>query len=332
MIRFQDPAFLLLLLAIPVLIAHYVRRERRKSAIRFSDVSPLRRIPSSPILKLRHSLIVLRCLAIALLVMGISRPQAGQGGREILTQGLDIVLALDVSTSMDAQDLGREEQSRLEICKEVVAQFVKGRTNDRLGLVVFAGESYTQCPLTLDYGVFLRLLEDVNLADERWDGTAIGTGIATAVNRLRSSTAKSRVIILLTDGVNNRGAVDPITAAMAAKAMGVRIYTIGAGTEGTITQRVDGGIFGPRYQRIRVEIDEETLREVAETTGGRYYRATSEEKLEAIYKEIGEMETSEILTRDFVEYEELFPWFLVPALGLIALEILLGQTRFRRLP
>lgn len=332
MIRFEDPAFLVLLAIVPILLFRYIHRERQKQgAIRFSSVETFRRIPPSLALQLRHSLIVIRCIALSLLVLGIARPQAGQSGREILTQGLDIALAVDVSTSMNAKDLDRD-QSRLDVCKDVVTDFVNGRTNDRLGLVVFAGESYTQCPLTLDYGIFLSLLEDVRLADERWDGTAIGTGIATAVNRLRSSNAKSRIIILLTDGVNNRGEVDPLTAAKAAKAMGIRIYTIGAGSEGTITQRVDGGIFGPRYERIRVEIDEETLKEVADITGGRYYRATSEQKLEEIYAEIGEMEKAEIKTRDYVEYDELFPWFLTPALGLLGLEILLAHTRFRRLP
>lgn len=333
MIRFQDPIFLVLLAVVPLLIYRYVGRERqRQGALRFSSIRPLKALAPSLVLMLRHSLIVLRCLALTLLILGMARPQAGQSGREVLTQGLDILLAVDVSTSMNAQDLDREGKSRLEVCKDVVAAFVEGRTNDRLGLVVFAGESYTQCPLTLDYGVFLGLLDEVELADERWDGTAIGTGIATAVNRLRTSTAKSRVIILLTDGVNNSGEVDPITAAKAAEALGIRIYTIGAGSEGTITQRVDGGIFGPRYQRIRVEIDEETLREVASTTGGRYYRATSEQKLEEIYREIGEMEKTEIKTRDYVEYDELFPWFLGPALGLLGLEVLLAHTRFRRLP
>jgi len=333
MIRFEDPLFLILLALVPILTYRYFRRERQKQgAIRFSDTGPFKRIRPSFVLTLRHSLIFLRCMALVLLVLGMARPQAGQSGREILTQGLDIVLAIDVSTSMDAKDLDHQKKSRLDVCKEVVSEFVRGRTNDRLGLVVFAGESYTQCPLTLDYGVFLSLLQEVRLADERWDGTAIGTGIATAVNRLRTSVAKSRIIILLTDGVNNRGEIDPLTAARAAKAVGIRIYTIGAGSEGTITQQVDGGIFGPRYQRIRVEIDEETLKEVAATTGGRYYRATSEQKLEEIYREIGEMEKTEIKTREFVEYEELFPWFLWPALGLLGLELLLAHTRFRRLP
>ena len=214
----------------------------------------------------------------------------------------------------------------------MVTQFVDGRTNDRLGLVLFAGESYTQCPLTLDYRIFRSFLDSVDIADESWDGTAIGTGIATAVNRLRRSDAKSKVAILLTDGVNNRGEIDPITAAKAAKAVGVRIYTIGAGSDGTVRRKVDGGVFGSRYVSDKVEIDEDVLQEVASITGGRYYRATSERKLEEIYEEIGEMEKVDIKTRDYVDYEERFMGFLWPGLLLLGLEVLLANTRFRRIP
>ena len=333
MMRFQNPEWLLLLGIVPILIYRYVHRERRKQGrIRFSDIGALKRVFPSFTLKLRHCLIAFRCLALALLVLALARPQAGREGREILSQGIDIALAIDVSSSMEAKDLDHQRKSRLEVCKEVVAQFVQGRTNDRLGLVVFAGESYTQCPLTLDYGVFLSFLDGVQIADETWDGTAVGTGIATAANRLRKSDASSKVIILLTDGVNNRGEVDPITAAKAAKALEIRIYTVGAGSEGTIMQEVDGGIFGPRYVPVKVEIDEETLKEVSRITGGRYYRATSEQKLEEIYAEIGEMEKTEIKTRDYVNYTELFSGFLWPGLALLGLEALLGNTRFRRLP
>ena len=333
MIRFQNPEWLLLLLIVPVLIYRYVRRERRKQgSIRFPDLGTLKRIPPSALLMLRHSLIAFRCLAIALLALALARPQSGREGREILTQGIDIVLGIDVSSSMEAKDLDHQRKSRLDVCKEVVTQFVQGRANDRLGLVVFAGESYTQCPLTLDYGIFLDFLGSVQIADEDWDGTAIGTGIATAVNRLRKSEAQSRVIVLLTDGVNNRGEIDPITAAKAAQALDIRIYTIGAGSEGTIMRQVDGGIFGPRLVPVKVVIDEETLKQVADITGGRYYRATSEKKLEEIYREIGEMEKTEIKTRDYVDYTELFPLFLWPGLVLLGLEVALGNTRFRRIP
>ncbi len=333
MIRFHNPELLVLLGIVPILIYRYVHRERQKrGSIRFSGIGAFKQIRPSSILKLRHSLIVFRCLALVLLVLALARPLSGREGREILTQGIDIVLAIDVSSSMEAKDLDHQRKTRLQVCKEVVTQFVQGRTNDRLGLVVFAGESYTQCPLTLDYSIFLNFLDAAQIADETWDGTAIGTGIATAVNRLRKSQAKSRVIILLTDGVNNRGEIDPVTAAKAAQAVDIRIYTIGAGSEGTIMQEVDGGIFGPRMVPVKVEIDEETLKEVADLTGGRYYRATSERKLEEIYREIGEMEKMEIKTRDYVDYTELFPKFLWPGMVLLGLEVVLGNTRFRRIP
>jgi Ca-activated chloride channel family protein len=331
MIRFHNPEWLLLLLIVPILIYRYVYRERQKQgSIRFSDIGTFKQIQPSFILKLRHSLIVLRCLALVLLVLALARPLSGRESREILTQGIDIVLAIDFSTSMELKDLDQQRKTRLEVSKEVVAQFVQGRTNDRLGLVVFAGESYTQCPLTLDYGIFLNFLDTVQLADEAWDGTAIGTGIATAVNRLRKSDARSRVVILLTDGKNNRGEIDPITAAKAAKAMGIRIYTIGAGSKGPI--KVDG-FFGPRYVRDpRLEVDEETLKKIADITRGRYYRATSEKKLEEIYREIGEMEQTQIKTRAFVDYTELFPRFLWPGLVLLGVEVVFANTRFRRIP
>lgn len=331
MIRFVNPEWLTLLILMPILIYRYVHRERQKrGSIRFSDLSALQNIVPSLAVRMRHILIVLRIVGIGMLTLALARPQSGREGREVLSQGIDIVLAIDASSSMEATDLA--EVSRLEVSKQVVADFAGGRVNDRLGLVVFAGEAYTQCPLTLDYGVFLDFLKDVRIAEEDWDGTAIGTAIATAVNRLRDSDARSKVVVLLTDGLNNRGEVDPVTAARAAEAVGVRIYTIGAGSEGEITRRVDGGLFGPRNVRVRVEIDEKTLKEVADLTGGRYFRATSEEKLESIYAEIGEMEKTEIKTREYVNYKELFALLLLPGVLLVGLEALLANTRLRRIP
>ncbi|MDE2998054.1 MAG: VWA domain-containing protein [Gemmatimonadota bacterium] len=328
MIEFKDPEWLFALVLVPFLIYQYVRRQRRKQgSIRFPDLGVIGRIPPSAVLKLRHALIALRCLALVLLIIALARPRSGREGREILTRGIDIVLALDVSGSMAYKDLDGRMKSRLQVSKEVVSQFVEGRVNDRLGLVVFAGESYTQCPLTLDYGIFLSFLDEVRLADDSWDGTAIGTGIVTAVNRLRRSEASTRVVILLTDGVNNRGEVDPVTAARAAQAVGIRIYTIGAGSSGVI---VTGQ--GLLQQRVRVEIDEETLEEVAKITGGRYFRATSEKKLAEIYRAIGEMEKTEIKTRDYVDYTEFFTIFLWPGLVLLGVELMLANTRFRRIP
>lgn len=332
MIRFQNPEWLVLLLIIPVLVYRYIYQERQKRGrIRFSGIGAFKQIGPSLSLKLRHSLMVFRCLGLMLLIFAMARPQSGREGREILSQGIDIVLALDVSSSMEAKDLANQRKTRLAVSKDVVAEFVADRANDRLGLVVFAGESYTQCPLTLDYDVFKGFLDGVEIAEGDWDGTAIGLGIATAVNRLRESEAQSKVIILLTDGKNNRGEIDPMTAAKAAKAVGVRIYTIGAGSEGTIMQE-QSTIFGKRFVPVKVEIDEETLKEVADITGGKYFRATSAEKLESIYAEIGDMEKTEIKVREYVDYQELFEKFLWPGLAFLMFEIVLATTRFRRLP
>ena len=332
MMRFQDPIWLVLLLIIPVLVYRYVYQDRQKRGrIRFSGIGAFKKIGPSLSLRLRHCLMFFRCVGLSLLILAMARPQSGREGREILSQGIDIVLALDVSSSMEAKDLANQRRTRLAVSKDVVSEFVADRANDRLGLVVFAGESYTQCPLTLDYEVFKGFLKGVEIAEEDWDGTAIGLGIATAVNRLRESEAQSKVLILLTDGKNNRGEIDPITAAKAAKAVGVRIYTIGAGSDGTIMQE-QNTIFGKRFVPVKVEIDEETLQEVADVTGGQYFRATSAEKLESIYEEIGEMEKTEIKVREYVDYEELFAHFLWPGLFLLMLDVVLSHTRFRRLP
>ncbi len=335
MFRFQDPIYLLLLLVLPALVYLYARKEtRKKGSLRFPDVGALRQVRPSLWLKWRHVLIALRCAGLCLLILALARPQFGRRSREVLTQGIDIVLALDVSTSMEAKDLD-SRKNRLEVCKEAVAQFIQGRENDRIGMVIFSGESFTQCPLTLDYGVLLTLLDHVSTDLVRQgmleDGTAIGMGIATAVNRLRGTPAKSKVVILLTDGVNNKGEIDPITAAKAAAAVGVKVYTIGAGSEGTIMQKVDG-MFGPRYVPVQVEIDEKVLREMARITGGRYYRATDSRKMEDVYNEISRLEKTDIKTKEYEEYSELFGYFLGPSLALVALEVALANTRFRRIP
>jgi Ca-activated chloride channel family protein len=232
---------------------------------------------------------------------------------------------------MELNDLDNGERSRLEVAKEVVADFIAGRYSDRIGMVIFAGESFTQCPLTLDYDVLHSFLQGVQIADERWDGTAIGMALINATNRLRESEGRSQVVILLTDGVNNAGEIEPLTAADVAQAVGVRVYTIGVGSDGSIRRPVQG-IFGTRYQTVQVEIDEETLREVAQRTGGQYYRATSEQKLEEIYREIGRLETTEITSEVHVEYSERYAYFLWPGLLLLLVEVVLANTRFRRLP
>ncbi len=331
-IRFENPEWLLLLLLLPLLLYFYIRTYRgRQGSVQFSDTGTLRRAKSPLWTKLRHSLIVLKILGLGCLVAAMARPQAGREIRELSAEGIDIMLTLDVSSSMEIDDLDQGNKSRLSIAKEVVADFIGGRYSDRIGMVVFAGESFTQCPLTLDYDVLLKFLQGVEIADESWDGTAVGMALINACNRLRDSTAKSQVVILLTDGVNNAGEIEPLTAADIAAAVGIRVYTIGVGSDGTIRRPVRG-IFGTRYQAVQVEIDEETLREVAERTGGKYYRATSEEKLEAIYNEIGELEATEIKSEVHVDHAERFSYFLWSGLILLLGEMLLADTRFRRLP
>ena len=331
-LRFENPEWLLLLLLLPILVYLYIVQGRqRQGSVQFSDLASLRRMGNTMWTHLRHLLFAFKLLGLVLLVVALARPQAGREKREMSAEGIDIMLTLDVSSSMELNDLGNGERSRLAVAKEVVSDFVGGRYSDRIGMVVFAGESFTQCPLTLDYDVLTSFLQGVQIADESWNGTAIGMALINATNRLRESEGRSQVIILLTDGVNNAGEIEPLTAADVAEAVGVRVYTIGVGSDGSIRRPVQG-IFGTRYQTVQVEIDEETLREVAQRTGGKYYRATSEEKLEAIYKEIGELETTEITSEIHVEYSERYLDFLWPGLLLILIELLLSNTRFRRLP
>ena len=331
-LRFENPEWLLLLLLLPLLVyLHIVQGRRRQGSVQFSDLASLRQMGNTIWVRLRHLLIVFKVLGLGLLIVAMARPQAGREKREMSAEGIDIMLTLDVSSSMELNDLDNGERSRLAVAKEVVSDFVGGRYSDRIGMVVFAGESFTQCPLTLDYDVLTSFLQGVQIADESWDGTAIGMALINATNRLRESEGRSQVIILLTDGVNNAGEIEPLTAADVAQAVGVRVYTIGVGSDGSIRRSVQG-IFGTRYQTVQVEIDEETLREVAQRTGGKYYRATSEEKLEAIYREIGELETTEITSEVHVEISERYFYFLWPGLLLLIAEILLSNTRFRRLP
>jgi Ca-activated chloride channel family protein len=330
-LRFADPAWLALLILVPVpLIVALLARSHRRAAVRFSDLGTMRSVPRGITIKLRALLPALRTLALALLVVGFARPQAGEHEEEVVSEGIDILLALDVSGSMSAEDLQRGK-NRLEVVKQVVADFVQSRTQDRLGMVIFAGRAYLQCPLTLDTGVLLNLLGSVQIGTIE-DGTAIGMAIASCANRLRESSAKSKVVILLTDGVNNRGEIAPLTAAELARAVGVKIYAIGAGTRGTALFPVDDPLFGRRYVRLPVEIDEATLQQVARTTGGRYFRATNQQALEKIYAEIGRLEKTKVEVKHYTRTTELFPYLLAGALALIALEAGLGATRFRTLP
>jgi len=331
MYRFADPQYLYLLAVIPLLVYWYWKRRTKGSGkIRFSDIHVIKRVGKTAKQRLRHSLFLFRLLFISLIIIAFARPQSGSQMRETTTEGVDIILALDVSSSMLAEDF--KPKNRLEAAKKVAEEFILGRQNDRLGLVVFAGESFTQCPLTLDYGVLMTLLQGIKVADQDWDGTAIGMGIVNAVNRLRDSKAKSKVIILLTDGVNNRGEVDPVTASNIASAIGVKIYTIGAGSQGTALYPVNDPLLGKRFVPMPVEIDEDVLKQIAANTEGHYFRATDTKKLSEIYAEIGELEKTKIEVKEFTRYDEYFHFFLLIGLGLFVLEMILTNSIFRKLP
>ena len=329
MYRFEDPRLLIVLLVIPVLVYLYVRRRYGRSAtIRYSNVESLRRSDMRKTGRYRHGLFALRVAALAGFIVAFARPQTGVTSETVSTEGIDIVLAMDVSSSMLAEDL---EPNRLEAAKVVAAEFVAGRRNDRMGLVVFAGEAFTQAPLTLDHSVVTDLLTqmEVGMID---DGTTVGMGLATAVKRLQASEAESKVVVLLTDGRSNTGEIGPVTAAQMARALGVRVYTIGVGSRGTARVPVDDPIVGRRYVSMQVDIDEPALQAVAETTGGRYFRAADREGLAQIFEEIDALETTEIEVQNFTSYGELFHYPLAAGLVLLVLEVGLGQTVLRKLP
>ncbi|MBN2105554.1 VWA domain-containing protein [bacterium] len=330
MFRFSDPYYLILLVAVILLgYRHFFLQHGRGATLRFSHLGIIKRAAKHGSLVIRQMLFVLKLLALIFIVLAFARPQSGVKGEEVITEGVDIVLVMDISGSMLAEDI---KPNRLEAAKEVAAEFVKGRKNDRIGMVVFAGEAYTQCPLTLDYGVLLNFLENIHVGMIE-DGTAIGMGLATGVNRLRNSKAKSKVIVLLTDGRNNRGQIDPTTAAQLAQALDVKIHAIGAGTtQGTAPYPVDDPFFGKRYVPIQVDIDEPMLRKVAQITGGKMFRATDRNRLKSIYKEIDEMEKTEIKVKEYTRYSELFHYFLIIGLGLLLTEAVLANTRFRKIP
>lgn len=331
MIRFANPEFLALLITIPLMVLWYLKKNvGRSGTLRYSNLGVIKTVSRSPSTKYRHLMFLLRATVITLLIIAFARPQSGTTEEQIITEGIDIILAMDISSSMKAEDLAKG-RNRLDVTKEVASNFIKGRHNDRIGMVVFSGKSFTQCPLTLDYGILLKFLKEIYIGMIE-DGTAIGMAIANCVNRLRDSKAKSKVVILLTDGRNNRGELDPLTAANVAKAMSVRIYTIGAGRHGKAPYPIEDPFFGKRYQYIEIDIDEDMLKKIANKTGGKYFRATDKASLERIYHEIGEMEKTKIKVKEFTRYNELFVNFLALAFGILILEIVLANTRFRKIP
>ena len=329
---FQEPFALLSLMAIPLLIYFHFRGTQRGS-LRFSSIGSFRAIRPTWTNWGREGLLFLRCIVILLIAIGLARPQKGVEESKLVGEGIDIVLVIDVSGSMRAEDfqIAGESYNRLHVVKAVVKDFIKGRSNDRIGIVVFAGRPYTLCPLTLDYGWLIQNLDRAKIGMLE-DGTAIGTAIATGCNRLRESSADSKVLILLTDGRNNTGRISPETAANLAKTLNVKIYTIGAGTKG-MAPYPSRDLFGNKiYQPVKIEIDDESLTQVAQETGGRYFRATDTENLRQIYDDIDKMEKTEIETPQYLEYKEFYPYFLIPALIGFLAELALANTRLRRLP
>jgi Ca-activated chloride channel family protein len=327
-ITFAQPYLLWLLLLIPVLILIQVFYAKgKKNEVRFSSFDNFRGY--APTFRQRMLLLpfILRLLAVAAIVVALARPQSSSSGQNVTTEGIDIVVTLDISSSMLAEDL---KPNRIDAAKKVAEQFIDGRPNDRIGLVVFSGESFTQCPLTTDHSVLKNLFQGVQ-SGMLSDGTAIGEGLATAVNRIKDSKAKSKVIILLTDGVNNLGSVAPITAGEIAKTFGIRVYTIGIGTQGVAPYPMKTP-FGIQYQNIPVDLDEPMLKQIAEETGGKYFRATSTSKLKEVYADIDQMEKTKIAVTEFRhKSEEFYPVIMLAAL-LLGLEVLLKFTLLKLLP
>lgn len=316
--------------AIALMLYYHIRRKRFKSAtIKYSDIRIVKRAARSGRQRFRFVLTVLRVLAIALFVVAFARPRSGTEYQEITSEGVDIMLALDVSSSMQAEDF--KPANRLYVAKEEIKKFINRRVNDRIGLVVFARYSFTQCPLTTDYGVLLNFVDQVKFGLVE-DGTAIGMAIANAVNRLRESESDSKIIVLLTDGDNNAGEIDPLTAANLAQALDIKVYAIGAGKPGNAMYPYQDPIFGKRYVYQPTKIDEKTLKEIAKRTDGKYFRARSGDELEEIYTIIDEMEKTEVKVAAHVQYTELFHLFAYAGLILLVLELLLANTYFKKLP
>ncbi|WP_316789944.1 VWA domain-containing protein [Pedobacter frigoris] len=324
-IEFANPGFFWLLIIIPLVVGWYFwRNGRLQGTLKMSSVQGFLKAKRSKLSHLRHYSIVFRSLALVALIFALARPQSALSWQDSTTEGIDIVIATDISGSMLAEDL---KPNRLEAGKNIAIDFIKDRPNDRIGLVVFSGESFTQCPLTIDHDVLINLFKDINngMID---DGTAIGMGLATAVNRLKESEAKSKVIILLTDGSNTTGSIPPVTAAEIAKQMNVRVYTVGVGTRGYAPYPVKTP-FGIQYQKVPVTIDEGVLSNIAKITGGKYFRATNNEKLKAIYQQIDQLEKAKIAVTQYHKKTERFLPFAILALVFLLLEFTLRNTFFK---
>jgi Ca-activated chloride channel homolog len=322
--------FLLLLLAVPLLL-YFLRWRRRRTLVPAVGYSSLSLLSSGSGRRARFAslLPVLRTLVLLLLVVALARPRFGRREVEVTSEGVDIVIALDTSGSMKAEDF--QPHNRLYVAKQEAERFIDGRTADRIGLVVFASNSYTQCPLTTDYSVLKHLVEEVDYGEIK-DGTAIGMALANGVNRLKDIPGKSRIIVLLTDGRNNAGTIDPITAAELAHSLGVKVYAVGVGTTGDAPYPVDDPVFGRRYVQLPADVDDATLTKIAQITGGQYFRATDADALDQIFRQIDKMEKTKVETREWVNYQEVGSYLAIPCLLFLLLEAFLGFTWLRRLP
>jgi Ca-activated chloride channel homolog len=327
-IHFAQPYYLFLLILIPLLFAWYwFRNIRNKADLQISTIESFAKTKKTFKERFRHSLFALRMLALCFLILALARPQSTSSRQDVNVEGIDIVLTMDISGSMLAEDF---RPNRIEAAKKVAMDFIDGRQNDRIGLVIFSGESFTQCPLTIDHAVLKSLFKNIKSGMIE-DGTAIGNGLATSVSRIKDSKAVSKVIILLTDGVNNKGEIDPLTAADIAKLYGVRVYTIGIGTTGMAPYPFPTP-FGIQYQNIEVKIDEPLLKKISDMTGGKYFRATNNKTLAEIYKEIDRMEKSKIDVTTFRKKTEEFLPLALLAFIFLAFEIILRNTYFRSIP
>jgi Ca-activated chloride channel family protein len=332
MTRFLQPEWFWLLALLPVVLLWRGRRGP-VAAIEYSDISLARDVARSGRSRIGLLLWLLPILAGALMIVGLARPQRADGRTLITANGIDIVLGLDVSGSMQALDFQIDHQrvNRIEVVKSVVSKFIEERQDDRIGIIAFAGTPYLVSPITLDHDWLQQNLERVAVGSVD-DGTAIGSALAASVNRLRLTQAKSKVVILLTDGVNNTGKISPLAAAEAAKAMGIKVYTIGVGVRGEAPLPVRDGAGNWHVVTAKVDVDEKTLQAIADETGGKFYRATDTDSLQRIYEQINRLEKTAQTVQKFEHTEELYPYALIPALAILGLSLLLQQTRLRRLP
>lgn len=325
---FANPHLLYLLILLAPLIGWYIYKiQHAQPSIQISSVKGFEGTSLSYKYYLRHVPFALRCLAIALIIMALARPQSTNSWKNISTEGIDIVMTIDISDSMHAEDL---KPNRLGAAIDVASKFIAGRPNDKMGLVVFAAESFTQCPLTTDHAVLLNLFKDITTIKLE-PRTAIGMGLATAVSRLKDSDTKSKVVILLTDGENNAGEIDPRTAADLAKTFGIRVYTIGVGSFGQAPVPVQT-VFGKKYQNVDVRIDEQLLQEISSATGGKYFRATDNSSLEGIYEEIDQMEKSKIDVKEYSKRTEEYLRFAIAAFIFLLLELIVRYVVLRGIP